>query len=71
MKRKVSDIQRHGSKVAEIPSSKGDKKYDIYQEEDGRLTCNCTGFSVRKQCRHLDEARFFLETPKPYREEDR
>ena len=51
---KVKSLGRRGVKVGEVKSSKGDNTYDIY-DDNGRLTCECIGFSVRKSCRHIKE----------------
>ncbi len=61
MKKKLKHFGRKGKEVALVPSSKGDKMYSIFQEESGKLTCECIGYAVRKKCRHIKE---YLERSK-------
>jgi len=41
------------SKCWQVKGSKGDE-YTV-TEEDGVLTCSCSGFKFRAKCRHLDQ----------------
>ena len=34
---------------------RGDKRYTVSLEHDGNLSCNCTGWSYRKHCSHIQE----------------
>lgn len=43
-------------RIFKVPSSKGDKNYTIVVNGN-YISCNCTGFSFRKRCRHTQEIR--------------
>ena len=56
MDKKLKDFGRRGVKVGEAKSSKGDKVYTLYYNQDtGIVSCDCIGFTMRKRCRHVDE----------------
>lgn len=52
---KIKNLGRKGKEVYSARSSRGDRFYSIYKEDDGKITCECIGFSTRKKCRHVNE----------------
>jgi len=42
-----------GTKLAEYPNSRGTGTYDIVRGADGVVYCNCMGWKMNKDCKHL------------------
>ena len=40
--------------VTEVPSASSDKLYTVRRNPDGKLTCECPGFTFRGTCWHIE-----------------
>jgi len=66
----IVPLVRHSSegwpKHFQMSSSKEDSlPYDVSIEEDGFAVCTCHGYSYRRNCRHIVEARKLLGSKEP------
>jgi hypothetical protein len=52
---KTKPIIRPKEEFREVPSSRGNKTYEVAVRSDGRKKCTCSGFMYRRHCRHTDE----------------
>lgn len=50
-----------GRTTLTVPSSSGDKTYEVSVDEFGNVSCNCPGFMYRGKCRHSDVVKELLE----------
>jgi uncharacterized protein YegP (UPF0339 family) len=38
-----------------VPSSKPGKFYNVVKYDNGKITCDCSGYMYRKKCKHISQ----------------
>ena len=51
---KPPKVEKVKEVVRVVPSSKGNKTYEVAVRSDGARSCTCSGFMYRRHCRHID-----------------